>query len=199
MKHHLAGIVLLLSFAYHVSADFTNPFTNLTQGQSLYLAWTPRPAPSNPYTITITLLNETTLSNSTDLFALKANISTAVIGNHFIWDDMPAPAPFVPTSRYQLEIRASDGAVVAGSGLFSISEQATQQGVGTAPDGTGDASRGGEAGRVRVPDKAAIAAGVVVSVVGVVTLAFLAWFLRRRRRQKKEELRVAKRLEFVIS
>jgi hypothetical protein len=103
------------------------------------------------------------------------------------------------TARYQLEILGSDGTVVAGSGLFSILEQTTQQDVGTSEDGAGGGSADGAAGRVGVPDKVAIAVGVVVSVVGLVTLGFLALCLRRRRREKKEEMRVAKRLEFVIS
>jgi hypothetical protein len=103
------------------------------------------------------------------------------------------------TARYQLEVLDSDGTVVAGSGLFSILEQTTQQDVGTSQDGTGGEGADGGAGRVGAPDKVAIAVGAVVGVVGLVTLGFLAWCLRRRRREKEEEMRVAKRLEFVIS
>jgi hypothetical protein len=99
------------------------------------------------------------------------------------------------TSRYQVEIRGSDGTAVAGSDLFGIAEQTTEQGSGTIQGGMVGGSDDGEAGRVGIPDKVTIAVGVVVSVVGAATLGFMGWCFRQRRREEKEKMAVAKRLE----
>ncbi|KAK0635611.1 hypothetical protein B0T17DRAFT_50066 [Bombardia bombarda] len=203
----LLGIVLaLVGWLGVVTAEFTNSFDAITGGSDLLLTWDGVASQSYPLYITAQLIDKSADGKAN---GYRANITTSVNGNSYLWSGAPYPLRWLQSGMYQLELRPSNWTTgeppLAKSPFFVIGTQITE---GSESDSNSSSSsspkqptlvdyQSGTPTGVNKP--LAIGLGVAFGVTSVVGLAVVSWCLRRRHRRAALVKRRLKRAEFVIN